>query len=86
MSVFEVLRYSEIDLTDKNTLLALPPEIVLKYWLVVHEGVEKEIPLPPVNDKMCINLSRWANTAESVNEKKYVRDKFIRALREVDSI
>ena len=86
MSVFEVLRYGDIDLTNLESLLALPDVIVLKYWLVVHEDTDGDInPLPPIT-KMCFMLSRWAKSANTTPSKEYVKDKFLQALREIDPV
>ena len=82
MSVFEVLRYNEIDLTDLEALLALPDVIVLKYWLVVHEDTFEYEPAPQL-DVMCFRLSRWAKSASTPQDKEFVKNKFLKALRTV---
>ena len=83
MSLFEVLRYSETDLTDLEALLALPPELVLKYWLIAHSNKPDSF---PENGKMCHLLARWAKSADGKEQKEYAKNKFIQALREVESL
>lgn len=86
MSVFEVLRYGDIDLANLEHLLDLPDVILLKYWLTVHAETPDEFePIPPIG-KMCSILARWAKSADTQQGKEYVRNKFMRALRELDPL
>ena len=77
MSLFDNLKYQNIDLGNRLELETLPEELIALYWDVAHSEHPEERGSWD-HKKTCRILAQWGNSAESSDS--YARKTFIRAL------
>lgn len=77
MSLFDNLKYQNIDLGNRLELETLPVELISLYWVEAHSKHPEERGSWD-HKKTCRILSTWGNSAMSTDS--YAREVFMRAL------
>jgi hypothetical protein len=76
MSLFDVIKYKDINLSSTEELLTLPIELLDLYW---SEASENRIEQTHLHESKCKSLAFWARGATD-NESSYPNKTFRKAL------